>query len=438
MGAVWVARDTSTDSRVALKLLGHAASDRHASRRFRREAEALGRLSAPNSVRILDHGLQGDVPYIVMELLEGESLRALLEHRGPLPVYEALDILAQAAASLREAHELGIIHRDIKPSNLFLVHSNSNHAALKVIDFGIATGQLLEQDSHASTTGFVGSPAYMSPEQARGEEITPSTDVWSLAVVAFQALTGREPFAGANVPDTLQRICSGVAPVPSEAASGLPSELDAVFERAFAARALERYQSVDDLLTGLRAAVQGAEDCAAVSRDVRRPRGRRSETIAYAPVAKPPATLKRAGIEVAWVSGTVALLAALLLLARPSSTSSPPGQPSPATASPALERPGRRLSAPETDSKFLAALPAPTLSAPALSALAPEPRRPPRALAKLLLASPAPTPSAAASSALKSEAAGVDPVFGLPVAPSHARATSSPSAAGRGPVVPTN
>jgi serine/threonine-protein kinase len=431
MGAVWIARDTFTDSRVALKLLSHAATHRHASRRFRREAEALARLAAPNVVRILDHGVEGDVPYIAMELLEGESLRAFLERRGPLQVSEALELLAQAAAGLREAHRLGIVHRDVKPSNLFLVRSNSDQAVLKVIDFGIATGELLEQDSHASTTGFVGSPAYMSPEQARGEEVTSSTDVWSLAVVAFQALTGREPFAGANVPDTLQRICSGAPPVPSQAASGLPSALDGVFERAFSARPLERYQSVDDLLTALRTAVQGAEDCAAVSRDVPRPRGRRAETIAYVPSARPKTTSETAGIKVAWTLATVALVAGLLLLARPS-TSSSSSQPSQASPPVAIKTQDSEPSVSEVNSNGLSPSPAMPLSAPA-----PEPHRPPRRSAKL--PSPlAPALSPAPSSAPKPEPARFDPVFGLPVATSHVHAPSSPSAAASSPALPTN
>lgn len=431
MGAVWIAHDTSTDSRVAIKLLSHVATHRHTSRRFRREAEALRRLAAPNVVRILDHGVEGDVPYIAMELLEGESLRTLLERRGPLPVRETLDVLAQAAAGLRAAHRLGIVHRDVKPSNLFLVSSQSGPAGLKVIDFGIATGESLEQDSHASTTGFVGSPAYMSPEQARGEEVTRSTDVWSLAVVAFEALTGREPFAGANVPDTLQRICSGVAPVPSEAASGLPSALDAVFERAFSTRPLERYQSVDDLVTGLHTAAQGAEDCVAVSRAVPRPRGRRAETIAYEPSSEPGVTAKRAGIRVAWALATVALVAALLLLARPS-TSSSSSQPSTASPRIAIKTQGSEPSAPEANSNMLAASRAPVVSAPAR-----EPRHLPRRPAKLP-ASLAPTSAAAAPSTQEAEAARLDPIFGLPVTTSHAHAPSSPSATARSPALSTN
>lgn len=249
MGAVWLARDNETQRLIAVKVLLERAIDDDAVKRFRREANALEHLDHPHIVRLLDHGVYNRAPFIAMELLDGESLKRFSKRRE-LPALEVLELLRQAAAGLAAAHALGIVHRDVKPSNLFVCHE-PGAARVKVIDFGIARGDLLELSTQSADSRCIGSPAYMSPEQVRGEHVDQRADLWSLSVVAFKLLTGYEPFAGANVPETLERICSGKAPRASGSGRALPAALDAFFERAFAASVGARFQNVDELLRDL-------------------------------------------------------------------------------------------------------------------------------------------------------------------------------------------
>jgi serine/threonine protein kinase len=308
MGTVWEARDVS-GSAVAIKFLSYSVANPAALRRFRREARALEQLNHPNVVRIIDHGLEDNVPFIAMELLNGQSLRSLLQD-GPLPPRQALEVLRDTALGLSAAHALGIVHRDVKPSNLFLCSGDAG-SLTKLIDFGIATGDRFETDSQASTTGMIGSPAYMSPEQARGERLNHSADVWSLAVVAFRMLTGREPFSGANIPETLQRICSGRVPRASEMASGLPAGIDKVFQRAFAAIPGERIASLAELTTALEAVYRAAPNIAATSLTPNKT-GRSDTTISFGSVAARATRLPGGGrswwVAIALMAGAVAAL----------------------------------------------------------------------------------------------------------------------------------
>jgi eukaryotic-like serine/threonine-protein kinase len=308
MGTVWEACDVS-GSAVAIKFLSYSVANPAALRRFRREAKALEHLNHPNVVRIIDHGLEDNVPFIAMELLKGQSLRSLLQS-GPLPPRQALEVLRDTALGLGAAHALGIVHRDVKPSNLFLC-SGEARSLTKVIDFGIATGDRFETDSQGSTTGMIGSPAYMSPEQARGERLDHSADVWSLAVVAFQMLTGREPFSGANIPETLQRICSGRVPRASELASGLPAGIDKIFQRAFAAKPDQRIASLTELMTALQTAYRAAPNVAA-TRLAPNKTGRSDTTLSFGVVDARAARLPGGGrawlVAIALITAAVAAL----------------------------------------------------------------------------------------------------------------------------------
>jgi len=256
MGAVWVARDANTREQVALKVLTQSLLDETSARRFQREARALMHLDHSHVVKLRAHGLQDNTPYIAMELLDGETLRSLIKRRRALPPAEVVEFLQQAAAGLSAVHALGIVHRDVKPGNLF-VSTSGSAAVLKIIDFGIAAGEAIETGD-TLTHGLIGSPAYMSPEQARGERVDHLADVWSLAVVAFELLTGKEPFAATDLPETFQRICSGIPPKASAVASGLPAGTDALFERAFAADREKRFQSVTRLVDELAKVCAGA------------------------------------------------------------------------------------------------------------------------------------------------------------------------------------
>ncbi len=236
MGSVWRARHVELDAPVAVKFQHlHRARSDGAEARFRKEARAAARLTSPNVVRVVDFGIDGDVPYIAMELLEGESLRARLERQLVSSLEEVLELTRQASSALDAAHAAGIVHRDFKPSNLFLVQSDE-HEVVKLLDFGIAKwfeGEASAEGALTDDNLVVGSAHYMSPEQARGAAVDPRSDVWSLAVVAYQMLTGVVPFQGANIPDTLQRICSGRFEHPSRVLSPDYISFDAVFARAF-------------------------------------------------------------------------------------------------------------------------------------------------------------------------------------------------------------
>jgi serine/threonine protein kinase len=427
MGAVWVARDLRSDAVVALKLLHYSLAHRVAFRRFRREALALERLNHPNVVRIVAHGVDASAPFIAMELLQGENLRCLIERRGALPSRQALDITRHAASGLGAAHALGIVHRDVKPSNLFLC-DGAGAGTVKVVDFGIAIGELLETDSQSTGTGFIGSPAYMSPEQARAETVDRHADIWSLAVVAFQLLTGREPFAGANVPETLQRICSGQVPLPSLVASGLPLRLDEVFLRAFARKREHRFTDVSQFVDALDAAFAGVPDGAAISLPPVTRAGRTVATVSYVPGLAQLATPAWSGSRLLRGASLLVLALAGLLLTRPSASEFH------ALGSPWDEQTNASPAAPLQSASALGAEPpgdVPKLSVSSSAPLALDPptakrraggRAPGRALPSPVL------PVASNSSAASAPPIAVryDPVFGLRVSPPNAPEKPNP------------
>ncbi|SEL15927.1 Serine/threonine protein kinase [Stigmatella aurantiaca] len=247
MGAIWLALDSQLQRHVALKLLAdHRISSPDARQRFAQEAKAVARLHHPHVVQIHDYGVDGDVPYIVMERLEGEDLEALLERRQRLTPAAVVPLLNQAARALTAAHGAGVIHRDLKPANLFLARIDGEEV-LKVLDFGLA---LLDVDAEARLQAkeLAGTPRYMSPEQMRGQPgLDPRTDLWSLAVVLYRLLTGQFPFSA----DALEALRSGsVSPAvipPSSVVPKLGVEVDDFFARALAAEPSLRFASVRDM-----------------------------------------------------------------------------------------------------------------------------------------------------------------------------------------------
>ena len=221
MGALWVARHVELDIEVAIKFSAMGRSESHDAR-FRREARATARLKSPHIVQVFDYGIDRDEPYIAMELLEGESLRELLDREQRLPLERVAALVEEIAKGLSLAHEAGIVHRDLKPSNLFLARV-SRELVLKILDFGIAKASAepaLPTSSIASSLAsdvtrvgaVVGSPGYMSPEQAQGAPVDHRSDLWSVALVAFRMLTGSEPFVGADTAEIVGKIRA--APIP--------------------------------------------------------------------------------------------------------------------------------------------------------------------------------------------------------------------------------
>lgn len=244
MGSVWEAEHVELEARVAVKLLRSelGANSAHVER-FRREARTAAKLKSPHVVSIYDCGFDRGTPYIAMECLEGEDLELRLRRVGRLELSEALRWLDQAARGLAVAHAAGLVHRDIKPANLFIERLPTGER-LKVVDFGIAR-PLASDDSLTTGGGVWGSPAYMSPEQARGRIVDQRTDVWALAGVFYRMVTGHLPFPGVTEHDTIVEVCTGTARPASEHHSALPTTLDALFARAFAKDPAERTQSVE-------------------------------------------------------------------------------------------------------------------------------------------------------------------------------------------------
>jgi tRNA A-37 threonylcarbamoyl transferase component Bud32/tetratricopeptide (TPR) repeat protein len=254
MGEVYRAEDADLARVVAVKLLSGRFADNDAIRgRFTREALAVARLShAPSTVTIFDVGEHGGRPYIVMEYLPGGSLADRLEREGAQPVGRSLDWLGQAAAALDAAHANGIVHRDVKPANLLL----DSDERVKVADFGVASAADLGSFTEAGTV--VGTAGYLAPEQARGERATPASDLYALAVVAFELLTGKRPFERES--STAEAIAHVSAPIPpaSESNPRLPPELDDVLAQGLAKEPQHRYGSAAELVRALRDALDRA------------------------------------------------------------------------------------------------------------------------------------------------------------------------------------
>jgi len=244
MGSVWEAQHIELESRVAIKLLRpELGLDEAHIERFRREARAAAKLKSPHVVTIYDCGVDRRVPYIAMEFLAGEDLELRLGRLARLELDEALSFLDQAARGLAVAHAAGLVHRDVKPANLF-IERLPHGERIKVVDFGIA--RPLGGESTLTTGGGVwGSPAYMSPEQARGRAIDQRTDVWALAGVFYRMVTGQLPFSGVTEHDTIVLVCTGQARPPSELDPSLPPDLDAFFARALAKDPEQRIPTVE-------------------------------------------------------------------------------------------------------------------------------------------------------------------------------------------------
>ena len=250
MGEVWEADDTVLGRRVALKVLvAELAADKRATRRFVREARATARLTHPNVARVYDFGRDGGAPFLVMELLEGETLADRLA-AGPLPPAEAARIAASVADALDAAHHLGIVHRDVKPANVMLTPAGD----VKVMDFGIAAAA---DETHSTTGGgLYATAAYVSPERVAGEPATPASDVYSLGAVLYELLCGRPPFTE-STPALVARAHLHDPPPPvRRLAPWVPPRLAEAAEAALAKDPARRPSSAAALAARLRSAAR--------------------------------------------------------------------------------------------------------------------------------------------------------------------------------------
>ncbi|MEO5728320.1 MAG: serine/threonine-protein kinase [Byssovorax sp.] len=258
MGSIWVARHLQLETTVAIKFIEPGPGDITEARgRFAREAKAAAQLQGPHLVQIHDYGVEDDNPYMVMERLEGEDLSTRLKRETRLSLPAVDEIIRQVARVLRRAQEAGIVHRDLKPGNIFLVRGGDDDEIVKVLDFGVAKiRSSLSSEEMTKSGTLLGSPRYMSPEQARGvKSIDHRSDLWSLAVIAFRAVTGELPFQGNEIGDVIIKICTERVPAPSALVPGLSPAIDRFFVRAFERDPDKRFQSAGQLARAFTAAV---------------------------------------------------------------------------------------------------------------------------------------------------------------------------------------
>jgi serine/threonine-protein kinase len=253
MGAVWEAHHLGIDIPCAVKFIeGQFAENEEMRARFEREAKAAALIRSPNVVQIYDHGVSEGTPYIAMELLVGEDLRHRLDRVRTLPPSEIVTIVDAVSRALTRAHSAGVVHRDLKPDNIFLVRDVDGEIP-KVLDFGIAkqSGTTLA-GSQTRTGAMLGTPYYMSPEQAQGNKaIDARSDLWSMAVIVFEALLGVRPFESDGLGDLIMRIVAAPLPVPSKIAP-VPSSFDEWWLRAASRDPAARFQSAKEFADTLR------------------------------------------------------------------------------------------------------------------------------------------------------------------------------------------
>jgi serine/threonine-protein kinase len=314
MGAVWLATHQQLGTRCAVKFLLEDRSRRDpqalsvARARFEREAKSIAQLKSPHIVRVLDYGLWLDLPYLAMEYLEGEDLATRLA-RETLDAEATVAIVSAIARGLTVAHEAGIVHRDLKPANVFLAREHGNEV-VKILDFGIAkmASAELGASDMTRTGALLGTPSYMSPEQADGSRaVDPRADLWSLAVITYQCVTGKIPFKGTALGDLLMQIMVKPLPVPSADKPDIGTAFDAWWQRAAERDVERRFQSPEQLADALEATLL------------------RGEAIAPPPVVdvEPRAKRLRAGLVVAAAITLGAVVVGELVLAKSRSNAAP-------------------------------------------------------------------------------------------------------------------
>jgi eukaryotic-like serine/threonine-protein kinase len=260
MSNVYRAIDRILERTVAVKILAeHLSDDDRFVARFRREALAVAKLIHPNIVQVYDTGVDEGRHYIVMEYVEGRSGAQILQKQGPLDPAAAAEAGIQACAGLDYAHRRGIIHRDVKPGNLMVVGGpvGGGPMTVKLTDFGIA--RAIEQTRITQVGSVVGTAAYLAPEQVRGEEATPATDVYALGVVLYQFLTGRLPYEGSSLAELAVRQ-QNESPLPPSTYNGeVPETLGGAVLRALEGDTSRRYASADELAGGLQLGLHGED-----------------------------------------------------------------------------------------------------------------------------------------------------------------------------------
>lgn len=359
MGSIWRAQHLVLAAPVAVKLIDReAVADEETLARFMREAQSAATLRSPHVVQILDYGVDENLPFIVMELLDGENLAQRLRRVGKLSSGETARILTHIGRAVGRAHEAGIVHRDLKPENVFLIRNEDEEIA-KVLDFGVAkvssVGALGQEGTRTRTGSILGTPYYMSPEQAQGNKtVDARSDLWSLGVIAFECLTGKRPFYSDGLGDLVLQICIRDIPVPS-AIGSVPLGFDAWFAKACARDVDARFQTARELTDALRE-VLGSDagrdvqwtspEVSVTSADEPAPLSQARTRIDSPPDTQAPTVLAQSGAHIRLTSGSIPDQHAATIAASSDSapTSSRGGAAAPVSQSsnsrPANSRPG--------------------------------------------------------------------------------------------------
>ncbi len=307
MGTVYDGMDPVIDRRVAIKTVrlpdAGDAEAQESLARFKREAQAAGRLNHPNIVGVFDYGETDALAYIVMEFVDGQTLKEILEGGDRLPLAQTLRIMDDILAGLSYSHTHGVVHRDIKPANIMI--TKGDHRA-KIADFGIAR---IESSSMTQAGTVLGTPSYMSPEQFMGQTVDRRTDVYSAGVLLYQLLTGERPFEG-GLTAIMHKVLNTTAPSPSELSVTAPPKLDAVVARAMARRPEDRFFGADSFAAAIRLAVSEEEPSADATMVAAPPRPAPPSARAAAKSARADAApgLARRSPSLALLGGGVAAL----------------------------------------------------------------------------------------------------------------------------------
>ena len=257
MGVVVAAWHLELEQRVAVKFLHPLALERaDTAERFRREARSAAKIRSEHVARVIDVGImEGGVPYMVMEYLEGHDVSDEMAKVGMLPIEDAVDFVLQAIEALAEAHAAGIVHRDLKPANLFIATRADGTRIVKVLDFGISKSLLGVSASELSltrTSVLIGSPLYMSPEQMRSaKDVDTRTDIWSLGVILYEMITGRPPYTGDSIPALCASLLNDVPQSMRTLRSDVPPELEDIIGHCLAKDRNQRFGTVSELARAL-------------------------------------------------------------------------------------------------------------------------------------------------------------------------------------------
>jgi serine/threonine protein kinase len=278
MGAVYEASHTRLNKRFAVKTL-HASIAGHpeAYKRFQREAQITSEIGHPHIIEVIDFvgeaqsgrqprgaqavGRRDDMPYLVMELLDGEELEDKLEREGWLPLEQVVTLLTEVASGLSAAHDAGVVHRDLKPQNIFLTRFGERGDFPKILDFGVSKIRSSESVLTQQQGAYLGTPQYMAPEQAKGQSaaVDARSDVFSLATIVYRALTGKDAFSADSIPGVLHAILNSQPPAPSTLRPELPVAIDEVLATALSKQSAQRFASARAFAEAFASASRGEQ-----------------------------------------------------------------------------------------------------------------------------------------------------------------------------------